>query len=198
MRRVAAALDTGPASLYAHVVNKADLDELLIGYLFSQIDLPEPDPDTWREQILDVAAQMRDLYLEYPGISQAALAVVPTNLETLRISEGLLAVLLAGRVAPQTAAWAVDVLSLYVSAYCLEMSMWVRQMEHETGSWVLTQEALMARFVALPESEFPLTKRYASQLTAGEGHDRFDFAMRTMLDGLGGRVRRRSSRARNA
>ena len=33
MRRVAAALDTGPASLYAHVVNKADLDELLIGYL---------------------------------------------------------------------------------------------------------------------------------------------------------------------
>ncbi|MGB8380782.1 MAG: helix-turn-helix domain-containing protein, partial [Dermatophilaceae bacterium] len=49
MRRVAAALDTGPASLYAHVVNKADLDELLIGYLCSQIDLPEPDPDTWRE-----------------------------------------------------------------------------------------------------------------------------------------------------
>lgn len=198
MRRVAAALDTGPASLYAHVVNKADLDELLIGYLCSQIDLPEPDPDTWREQILDVAAQMRDLYLEYPGISQAALAVVPTNLETLRISEGLLAVLLAGGVAPQTAAWAVDVLSLYVSAYCLEMSMWVRQMEHESGSWVLTQEALMARFVALPESDFPLTKRYASQLTAGEGHDRFDFAMRTMLDGLGGRVRRRSSRAGNA
>jgi AcrR family transcriptional regulator len=33
MRRLAAALDTGPASLYAHVVNKADLDELLIGRL---------------------------------------------------------------------------------------------------------------------------------------------------------------------
>ena len=198
MRRVAAALDTGPASLYAHVVNKADLDELLIGYLCSQIDLPEPDPDTWREQILDVAAQTRDLYLEYPGISQAALAVVPSNLETLRISEGLLAILLAGGVAPQTAAWAVDALSLYVSAYCLEMSMWVRQMEHESGSWALTQEALMERFVALPESDFPLTKRYASELTAGEGHDRFDFAMRTMLDGLGGRVRRRSSRAGSA
>ncbi|MET0700645.1 MAG: helix-turn-helix domain-containing protein, partial [Mycobacterium sp.] len=33
MRRVATALDTGPASLYAHVVNKKDLDELLIGRL---------------------------------------------------------------------------------------------------------------------------------------------------------------------
>ena len=38
-----------------------------------------------------------------------------------------------------------------------------------------------------PEDEFPLTKRYAAELTAGEGHDRFDFALRTMIDGLGGR-----------
>ena len=33
MRRVATALETGPSSLYAHVVNKEDLDELLIGRL---------------------------------------------------------------------------------------------------------------------------------------------------------------------
>ena len=90
MRRVAATLDTGPASLYAHVVNKADLDELLIGYLCSRIVLPEPDPQTWREQIFDLAAQIRDQYLRYPGISQAALGVVPSNPEALRLSEGML------------------------------------------------------------------------------------------------------------
>ena len=37
MRRLAGALDTGPASLYAHVVNKADLDELLIGRLCAEL-----------------------------------------------------------------------------------------------------------------------------------------------------------------
>ncbi len=79
MRRVAAALDTGPASLYAHVVNKADLDELLIGYLCSTIVIPAPDPATWRDQIFDLAAQIRDQYLRYPGISQAALGVVPVE-----------------------------------------------------------------------------------------------------------------------
>src|SRR3954469_25818853 len=120
MRRVAAALDTGPASLYAHVVNKEDLDDLLIGRLCAEIGLPDPDPATWRQQILGVCTQLRDQYLRYPGISRAALAVVPTNLETLRVSEGMLAILLAGDVAPQTAAWAIDALALYVNAYCLE------------------------------------------------------------------------------
>lgn len=186
MRRVAAALDTGPASLYAHVVNKADLDELLIGYLCSRIVIPQPDPDKWREQIFDLAAQIRDQYLRYPGISQAALGAVPSNVETLRISEGMLAILLAGGVTPQTAAWAIDALSLYVTAYCLELAMWVRQMGTD-GGWVVTHDTLMSRFEALSADQFPLTKRYAAELTAGEGHDRFDFAMRTMINGLGGR-----------
>ena len=35
MRRVAAALQTGPASLYAHVRDKAELDDLMIGELCS-------------------------------------------------------------------------------------------------------------------------------------------------------------------
>src|ERR1700689_5845724 len=100
MRRVASDLGTGPATLYAHVVNKEDLDDLLIGRLCGEIDLPEPDPRTWREQIIGVWGQIRDQYLRYPGISQAALAVVPTNAETLRVNEGMLAILLAGGARP--------------------------------------------------------------------------------------------------
>src|SRR3569833_857889 len=56
MRRVATALETGSSSLYAHVVNKEDLDELLIGRLCAEITLPAPDPATWRRQILGVCA----------------------------------------------------------------------------------------------------------------------------------------------
>lgn len=67
MRRLASALDTGPASLYNHVVNKVDLDELLIGRLCAELVLPEPDPAAWREQIRDVCTQLRDQYLKYPG-----------------------------------------------------------------------------------------------------------------------------------
>ena len=59
MRRLAAELGTGAASLYAHVVNKEDLDELLIGALSARVRLPEPDPARWREQVADVCTQLR-------------------------------------------------------------------------------------------------------------------------------------------
>lgn len=184
MRRLATALDTGPASLYAHVVNKADLDELLIGRLCAELVLPEPDPAAWREQIRDVCAQIRDQYLKYPGISRAALAMAPTDAETVRVNEGLLAILLAGGVAPQTAAWAIDALLLYVAAYCLETSIARQRATQDDAVWVVDRAELLRRFTALPASTFPHTTRYAAELTAGEGHDRFDFTLGLLIDGL--------------
>ncbi|MGW4302952.1 TetR/AcrR family transcriptional regulator [Streptomyces sp. NPDC004376] len=188
MRRVATALETGPSSLYAHVVNKEDLDELLIGRLCAEIELPEPDPAHWRRQITDVCARLRDQYLCYPGISQAAFAAAPSNLDTLRVGEGMLAILLAGGVAPQAAAWAIDSLMLYVSAYSLEVSLANSRLDRDGdtsgGGWVVGRDELLRRFAALPDT-FPQTKRYATELTAGTVHDRFDFTIGLMLDGLG-------------
>ncbi|GAA4670708.1 TetR/AcrR family transcriptional regulator [Amycolatopsis dongchuanensis] len=185
MRRVATALETGPSSLYAHVVNKEDLDELLIGRLCAEITLPEPDPARWREQLVDVCAQLRDQYLRYPGISQAAFAAAPSNLDTLRVSEGMLGIVLAGGVEPQVAAWAIDSLMLYVNAYSLEVSLVNTRIDRSDDTWVVSREELLRRFAALPDT-FPHTKRHAAELTAGTGHDRFDFTLNLMLDGLTG------------
>ncbi|MGW3635304.1 TetR/AcrR family transcriptional regulator [Streptomyces sp. NPDC005122] len=185
MRRVAAALETGPSSLYAHVVNKEDLDELLIGRLCAGIDLPEPDPAAWRRQLAGVCTQLRDQYLRYPGISRAAFAAAPSNLDTLRVGEGMLAILLAGGIDPQTAAWALDSLSLYVNAYSLEISLVNSRIGRGDDGWVVSRDELLRRFAALPDT-FPRTKRYAAELTAGTVHDRFDFTIGLMIDGLPG------------
>jgi AcrR family transcriptional regulator len=184
MRSVAGVLGTGPASLYAHVVNKADIDELIIGRLCAELVLPEPDPATWREQILDVCAQIRDRYLKYPGISRAALAMVPTNLDVLRVNERMLAILLAGGIEPQAAAWAIDALVLYVSAYALEISLVMLRQAHQDDEWVLSHDELMRRFTALPAGQFPQTRRYAAELTSGTGHERFDFTLGLIVDNL--------------
>ncbi|MER6437887.1 TetR/AcrR family transcriptional regulator [Streptomyces sp. NPDC001185] len=186
MRRVATALETGPSSLYAHVVNKEDLDELLIGRLCAEIELPEPDPARWRQQLTDVCTQLRDQYLRYPGISRAAIAAAPSHLETLRVAEGMLALLLAGGIAPQAAAWALDSLSLYVNAYSLEVSLVNSRLGRGDDEWVVSREELLRRFAALPDDTFPRTRRYAAELTAGSVHDRFDFTIGLMIDGLPG------------
>ena len=184
IRRVAAVLGTGPSSLYAHIVNKDDIDDLLIGRLYAEVVLPEPDPATWRAQLLDVFTRIRDLYLAYPGISRAALAMLPTNLETLRVQEGLFAILLAGGIEPRTAAWALDALSLYTSAYALEQSMVELRRTRSETAWVVSREELLDRFAALPDEKFPHTRRHAADLLSGTGPDRFAFTVGLIMDNL--------------
>lgn len=174
MRRVAAALGTGPASLYAHVRNKADLDDLLIGTLSKNVVVPVPDAGRWREQVLDVCGQLRDEFLRYPGIARAALSAPPADLDTLRITEGLLGLFLAGGVPVRAAVWAIDAVLLYVSAYTFESSL--------RGE--MDGAEMLARLKMLPASRFPHTVEHADELGAGQGHERFEFALRLMLDGL--------------
>ncbi|KOV88276.1 TetR/AcrR family transcriptional regulator [Nocardia sp. NRRL S-836] len=183
MRRVAAALGTGPASLYAHVRNKAELDDLLIGTLSRNVALPAPDAARWRDQFVDVCGQLREEFLRYPGIAQAALSAAPNNLDTLRITEGMLAILLAGGVGPQQAAWTIDAALLYVSAYTVEASL-RRHPDHDEDTRVVDRAELVARLRMLPVSRFPHTVEHADKINSGEGHERFDFALRLLLRGL--------------
>ncbi|MEB3965742.1 TetR/AcrR family transcriptional regulator [Streptomyces kunmingensis] len=183
MRRVAAALRTGPASLYAHVRNKAELDELLISDLCARVPVPVPDPERWTEQMLDICRALRDEYLRYPGISRAALAAAPNSLDALRLSEGMLTVLLTAGVAPQPAAWAIDAAFLYVSAYCFEASL-RHHAESGVDQRVLDRDALAERYRMLPSDTFPSTVAHIYELTSGEEHERFEFTLRALLGGL--------------
>jgi len=183
MRRVAAALQTGPASLYAHVRNKAELDDLLIGELCARVTLPVPDPDQWQAQIIDVCGQLRDQFLRYQGISHAALAAAPNSLDTLRINEGMLAILLTAGVSVQSAAWAIDAAYLYLSAYSFEVSLRGKPSE-VADERSLDRDEAIERLRMLPANRFPNTVTYALELTAGEGHERFDFTLGLFFRGL--------------
>lgn len=182
MRRVAAALGTGPASLYAHVRSKSELDGLLIGALCARVVLPAPERRRWRAQALDVCRCLLDQYLRYPGISRAALAATPTRLDALRLNEGMLALLLAGGAEPQAAAWAVDATFLYVAAYGLEASLRRHPVEDADGR-VLDRAETIERLRMLPVDRFPHTVALAAEVTAGAGHDRFDFTIGLLLAG---------------
>ncbi|MFE5790411.1 TetR/AcrR family transcriptional regulator [Rhodococcus erythropolis] len=185
MRSVAARLDTGPASLYAHVVNKADLDELLIGRLCNRLDLPQPISTQWRAQITDVCTQLRDQYLQYPGISRAAMAIDVTDVDVLRVNEGMLAILITGGIAPQVAAWSIDALFLYVGAYTMDVA--VADKESHADSHRLAEKHRtepITRFESLPDDRFPNIRAYATELTSGSAHERFDFTLGLILGSL--------------
>jgi AcrR family transcriptional regulator len=182
MRRVAAVLEASPGALYAHVRDKAELDDLMIGQLCSRVVLPAPDPARWKAQALDVCRQLCEQYLRYPGISRAALAATPHSLDTLRINEGLLAILLAAGVSPQPAAWAIDAAFQYIGAYSVVSLR--RRTEEDSDGRVVDRAELVERFRMLPPERFPITVAHAEELTSGEGHARFDFTLGLLFGGL--------------
>lgn len=188
MRRVAQALDTGPASLYAHVANKEELVQLMIDRLNATITVPEPDADRWREQIKDIAWQAYRAYGAHIDIASALLATIPTGPNTLRISDGLLAILLTAGVPPQEASWFLDRLFLYIAADAYEGS--IHQVKQRASGMDATAymaefvEPIRTYFASLPPDRFPYLTANVEAMTTGSGDTRFEFGLEILINGI--------------
>ena len=83
MRRVAVELGTGPASLYAHVNDKEELENLIIDRIAGEVPLPVPDPARWREQVKQLLTDHSVAFGRYPGAAAFAIAVSGRVIQTL-------------------------------------------------------------------------------------------------------------------
>lgn len=189
MRSIARALGTGPASLYAHVANKDELDQLVIDRISSSLHVPDPDPERWREQVKQMARDSLEAYRQHPGSARAALATIPRNEGSLLVAERIMAILLAGGIHPQAAAWFADLSALYVSAIAAEESVWLERAKAQAGRGesfteedVVTQ--IRALFASLPPAVFPILSGHAEEMTAGDGDARFEFGLDVLVAGL--------------
>ena len=186
MRRIAQELGTGPASLYAHVASKAELDSILIDVMASDFSLPAPDPERWKDQVAEVGQGMRRAMNEHPGIARAIMGMVPTSENALAAADNLLGMLLAGGLHPQVAAWACDLLPLYVTAITFEENI---QSQGGDGRPHSEQEAefiaeLREYFGSLPADRFPNISAHVEEMTTGGGEERFAFGLRVLVEGL--------------
>jgi len=185
MRKVAQELGTGPASLYAHVANKRELDQLLVDRAAREMRLPEhPDPERWQEQLKDAMREMLRVMRATPGVARAAIGQIPLGEATLRSTECILGILKAGNLPDQAAAWAVDLIPLYVTAVAFEETvLGTQDWTPESVETFVTD--LRAFFSALPADRFPLTIALAGPLTSGSSSDeRFEFGISVITAGL--------------
>jgi AcrR family transcriptional regulator len=183
MRRVAAELDTGAASLYAHVAHKDELLELLLDAVVADVPVPDPDPARWREQVAQLWTDCRAALAGNGDIARVALGRVPVGPHSLRIAEGTLALVRAGGVPEQPAAWAVDVIGMYVAANAVEGA--VNRTLQDAGRDPAEYYAgVTGYFAALPPDRFPVMTSLGPFLAAGDGQERFAFGLRLLLDGL--------------
>jgi AcrR family transcriptional regulator len=188
MRRIAQELDTGPSSLYAHVANKDELLELVIERIAATVDVPAPDPARWKAQLKRLCLDLYAALTAHNDISRAALGNIPTGPQALRFSEGMLAIMLAGGVQPQIAAWAVDRIFLYINADAYEGTLYgamqVAEGQTPQDAMVAFIGQLREYFAALPPDRFPHISAHAVTLTTGDGQQRFEFGLDLLIDGL--------------
>ena len=180
MRRVAAELDTGPASLYVYVDNRQDLLNKMFDAVVGEVDLGnEPDPKRWREQLEELLMRMRDAMDRYPGIARVPLANIPTGANAMRGADRMLGLLRAGGVDNRSAAWFVDVVALYVNAASFERSIYVSE-----GTTPEEQDEVFDAIQRIDPAQYPNMAALAPDLTAGDDDERFAFGLRLMINGL--------------
>ncbi|MEP9364435.1 TetR/AcrR family transcriptional regulator [Nocardioides sp. CN2-186] len=188
MRSLARALDTGPASLYAHVANKEQLDQLVLDRISAELVVPAPDVEHWDEQLRQVMRDMLELYRRHPGSARAAVGMIPAGTGALRTVEGLLAICDAGGIAPQASAWFCDLAAAYVTAIAVEETIWIQRQNTTPSGEQPDHEALDVQLrtlmESLPAAEFPLVTSLAGVMTAGDGDDRFEFGISVLVAGL--------------
>jgi AcrR family transcriptional regulator len=186
MRRVAAELDTGAASLYVYVRNRDELLRAMMDRVAGSVPPVAPEPQRWREQVHDLMRGLREALDAHPGLASVLTGEPPTTENALAGAESLLGILLAGGIASPDAAWAVDILMLIVTATATEAD--IRRASGGGADVDVFQ--IRETFAGLPATRFPLLVGHASELVSGAGDERFRFAVDTFLDGLVARATR--------
>jgi AcrR family transcriptional regulator len=120
MRRVAQALDTGPASLYVYVANTAELHSAVLDELIGSLQVGAGDG--WQVRLEGLLAGYAEVLFAYPGLARSALVLRPTGPNAVRLYDRVLGLLLEGGIPPGRAAWGVDLLLQYVTANAAEHS----------------------------------------------------------------------------
>jgi AcrR family transcriptional regulator len=77
MRSVAAAVGTGPASLYRYVVNRGELLELMADQARGELDYPTAADGSPTARLLAIAREGRALYLRHPWLLDIQAAPIP-------------------------------------------------------------------------------------------------------------------------
>ena len=179
MRRLAAELDTGAASLYVYVRNTAELHAAMLEELLGQIDLsPVTAPGDWRERLIAVLTSYTAILFEHPGLAQSALVTRPSGPAYFSLVEAILALLDAGRVPADRASWAMDLLLHVATATAVEHGTRERAIDARDE-----EDALAAALGDVPADRYPhIAAIGATELMSGPG--RLDWGFRVLINGV--------------
>ncbi|GAB3832135.1 TetR/AcrR family transcriptional regulator [Dactylosporangium cerinum] len=176
MRRVAQELDTGPASLYVYVNNRDDLMAAMLDTALGHVTLP--DKGAWQERLHALATATIEAMSRHEGLALVALGGIPTGLNALRILDRMLALLKEGGLDDTTAAWAIDLIYLHITAAAAEQSAYNAKQMTEADHLADVDR----HYASLPADQYPMITRMREPLLSSGDRDRW--GLRVLLNGI--------------
>jgi AcrR family transcriptional regulator len=191
MRRVAQALDTGPASLYVYVADRDRLMASAYDLALAPVELPGSGGD-WRARLELLVERVITALGDHDDIALVAITQVQTGHHSLRVTEEVLRLLRAGGLDGAACVWAADLLDQYVTSSALERAAWLRS-QRGLDPARATESALSraagaeldAVLSGLDAEEYPTIHALRGPMTAaGETGARAAWKLRVIIDGL--------------
>jgi AcrR family transcriptional regulator len=184
MRKVGEELGTGAASLYWHVRNKDELFQLVFERVTGLIELPEPDPSGWQEQLKELARRMLEVMRAHRDVARISLGRIPSGPNLARFVEWLFTLLQPIGIPDRVIAYLGDFTGLYVGAFAFEESL---GLVSPTGE-ALPPEEIVRMFQeyarSLPADQFPRTHAAIDLIFGGTPDERFEFGLELVIRGL--------------
>ncbi|MFB8279382.1 TetR/AcrR family transcriptional regulator [Nocardia colli] len=179
MRRLAAELDTGPASLYVYVRNTAELHAAVLDDMLAAVDLAPVDaPGDWQDRLVQLLTSYTMVLYDNPGLGQSALVARPSGPGYLNLLEAILALLNQGGLPDDRAAWLCDVLLQYATANAAEHATRDRGTDLERDT-----DALVAAIRTASAETHPRIATLGDELLSGPGSDRLAWGFHLLING---------------
>jgi AcrR family transcriptional regulator len=180
LRKVAAALETGPASLYVYVNDLDELEALVFDRALARVGVRGAKQKDWRERVKGLLRSYLQVLVASPGLAQLAFRRAAVGPNALRFVDTLLGELSGAGVDRRAAAWTVDLLLLYVTALAAERD----QRDSESEDDPSNPEGAGARAInGVSAEEYPHIHAAREELLSSPGQ-RMAWAIDSILSGV--------------
>lgn len=178
MRRIAAELDTGAASLYVYIRNTEDLHAQILDALLTRVTLEPLGDGDWRARLKELVLRYLRVLLDYPEMAKMAMSTLPSGPSYMSLVDAILALLKEGGVPDDEAAWAVDILLLYATAQAAEKSAW-----KASGKSKADFATLETAIREVDAQVYPNIAALGEKLLSGGGN-RFEWGLDVLINGI--------------
>jgi AcrR family transcriptional regulator len=180
LRRIAAELDTGPASIYVYFRNASELNAAILDELLRSV--PRQRPAQTADSLASVTRTLWSycqVLARHPSFAHSALVTRPFGPRYLSIVDGLLRTLLAGGASEGQAAWGADLLLQYATSTAIEHG------TRHGSSMERDEEEIISRVVDnIDHEKYPAIAGLGRDILSGSPRERFEWDVSAVYAGI--------------